>query len=112
MSLPIWPDALPSPLRTAYLAQRQDIRARRSVNGPPSYRRRFSSGARLVSLAIEVPRSGKAVFDQFYDLITHDGTLPFMMPDPATDGRALLTERGDPILSGNGDPILLSAIWL
>lgn len=112
MSIPVWPDTLPDPLRAGYLAQRQDIRVRRASNGPPGYRRRFSSGAELVTLAIEVTRSGKAVFDQFYDLDTRFGTLPFKMPDPATDGRQLLTESGVPLLTDTGEPILLSASWL
>lgn len=112
MSVPTWPESLPDPLRAGYLAQRQDIRVRRSANGPPGYGRRFSSGARLVTLAIEVTRSGKAVFDGFYDLDTRFGTLPFRMPDPATDGRNLLTDAGAPILTGTGEPLLVSASWL
>ncbi|APE43659.1 hypothetical protein BOO69_09705 [Sulfitobacter alexandrii] len=112
MTLPLWPAALPDPLRAAYLSQRQDIRLRRAANGPPSFRRRYSSNAELVTLGIEVTRTGKALFDQFYDLDTRQGTLPFKMPDPATDGRPLLTEGGLPLLTETGAPILVSASWL
>ena len=91
MTLPAWPSELPRPSRASWSAQLQDPRARRSAeNGPPGYRRRFSSAARLVTMEIEVSRNGKAVFDTFHADLAY-GSLPFTMPDPTTDGWPLLS---------------------
>ncbi len=54
----------------------------------------------------------KAVFDEFYDTVTKDGTLPFRMPDPSTDGQFLLDTDVSPILTETGARILLAAQWL
>lgn len=113
MSVALWPDALPNPSRDDYQAQRQDPRLRRSGGGVPGYRRRFSSTSRVVQLAlVDVPRSLKAVFDNFYELTVSDGALPFLMPDPVTDGWPLLDPEGLPVLDGADLPLLLSAQWL
>ena len=66
----------------------------------------------MVSLSIEVSRARKAIFDAFYDDTTKQGSLPFRMPDPTTDGTFLLNEDFSPILTSDGDPILMSAEWL
>ena len=112
MSLAAWPADLPKPLRAPYAQERQDTRLRKAAGGPPGYRRRFSSAARMVSLGIEVSRARKAIFDVFYDEITRQGSLPFWMPDPTTDGIFLLNEGFAPILTSNGAPMLLAAQWL
>lgn len=112
MSVAVWPDTLPCPMREGYEASRQDPRQRRAASGPPGYRRRFSSAARLVRLTLEVSRAQKAVFDNFQRNDTRDGTLPFYMPDPTTDGWPMLTGDGTPVLTGAGAPVLLSARWL
>jgi hypothetical protein len=113
MTLPVWPASLPKPNRQGYQAQQQDPRLRKSGDaGPPGYRRRWSSVSKSVSLVIDVPRSEKAVFDQFYNVATSHGGKPFWMPDPVTDGWPMLTGGGIPILASDGSPILLAASWL
>ena len=113
MSVAIWPAELPKPSRDGYEAQRFDARARRSGGPVPGYRRRFSSAPRLVNLSIiDVPRALKEVFDNFYSLTTVDGVLPFLMPDPVTDGWPLLGADGRRILQGDQTSVLMSAQWL
>lgn len=85
---------------------------RRAELGPPGYRRRFSSVAKLVTLSIVIGRDKKAIFDQFFDERTAGGTLPFYMPDPTTDGWPLLSSDGLPLLTGSGVPLLLASRWL
>ncbi|MBP1852681.1 hypothetical protein [Rhizobium halophytocola] len=75
-------------------------------------RRRFSSVSKPVSLSIFVDRNGKAIFDNFYDDTTAGGSRPFLMPDPTTDGWALLASDGGPLLAGDGTPLLIAGEWL
>ncbi len=112
MSVPVWPVELVCFERSSYQAQRANSRLAKQGNGPTGYRRRFSSVPRLVSYSIDVPRSLKAAFDNFYELTTGDGALPFWMPDPVTDGWPMLTSDGQPILDIDGAPILLSKMDL
>jgi len=113
MSVAEWPADLPKPQRSGYQAQFQDPRKGRSAEaGPPGWDRRYSGVARMVSLSIDVTRSQKAVFDNFFEDVALHGSLPFWMPDPVTDGWALLTSDGVPLLDQDGAPILLSARWL
>ncbi|WP_226779505.1 hypothetical protein [Oceaniglobus trochenteri] len=109
--IPVWPSDLPHPARGTWQAQVIDTRVRRTAGGVPGYRRRFSARTRAVSLSILVPRSGKAVFDRFFEMVG-DGTLPFWMPDPTTDGWPLLSDAGTPLLTADGTPLLLGARWL
>jgi len=113
MTLPQWPPELPRPNRAGYQRQTDDPRLARSADaGPPSYRRRWSSVSRSVALVIDLGRSQKAVFDAFHDEVTVMGSMPFLMPDPTTDGWPVLTSDGVPILAGDGAPLLLAAQWL
>jgi len=113
MSIAIWPESLPRPMRNGFQSQTLDPRKSKSAEtGPPGYRRRFSSVARDYSMTIDVPRSEKAVFDNFYQTETKFGSKPFWMPDPTTDGWPLLTAAGEPLLIDTGAPLLLSARWL
>lgn len=113
MTVVLWPSELPKPSRDGYQLQREDSRLRRSAGGARGYRRRFSSSGKLVQLQlIDLPRSLKAVFDNFYEQATKDGVLPFLMPDPATDGWPLLSPTGEHVLNGDGTPLLLGAQWL
>lgn len=108
-----WPTDLPRPQRSGYQGQVQDPRIRRrSEAGPPGYRRRFSSVARIVTLAIDVSRDEKSVFDRFHQVETAMGSLPFIMPDPTLDGWSLLDTDANPLLTPDGDPLLVSAPWL
>lgn len=113
MTIPTWPASLPKPERKPWSRSPFEARIKRQPEaGPPGYRRRFSSVAESVALSIVVSRAGKAVFDQFYEETTAFGGTPFYMPDPTTDGWALLDGAGNPMLTEGGQPILLSAIWL
>ena len=113
MTLPSWPTVLPRPERSGYESRLEDPRLRRATgSGPPGYRRRWSSVARTVRMTIEVPRADRSVFDLFFEDTTAMGSLPFLMPDPTTDGWAALTGGGVPILTEDGSPILLAAQWV
>lgn len=108
-----WPTDLPPIQRDSWQLTRQDPRRRRQAEtGPPSYRRRFSSAAKLVTMSMVLTRSQKAVFDNFYDVDCRSGVRLFRMPDPSTDGWKLLHETGVPLLNENGVPFLLSRSWL
>ena len=111
--IPVWPSELPRPERGPYQGQRQDPRERRRTEtGPRGHRRRFSSFARIHSLTIDVTRNQKAIFDRFFDQDTAAGSLPFLMPDPLTDGWPLLAPSGEPLHTPDDQPILISAFWL
>lgn len=108
-----WPSEFPPPERDSWQMTRQDARRRRqSETGPPSFRRRFSSAARLVSMSLVLSRAQRSIFDNFYEHDCVDGTRMFRMPDPATDGWAMLDENYTPLLDETGRPLLLSARWL
>lgn len=113
MSYPVWPETLRRIERDSWQAQRQDARLRRQSDaGPQTYRRRFSSAARLVALSVIVTRDEKAIFDRFFEQDCQDGTSLFWMPDPTTDGWAALTTGGQRITMPDGTPILMSRRWL
>lgn len=108
-----WPETLPRPERGTWQLTPQDARRRRqSEAGPPSYRRRFSGVARMVTLSVMLSRDQRQVFDRFFHQDCAEGTHLFWMPDPATDGWPLLTGDGQPLLTDTGDPILLGGQWL
>lgn len=107
-----WPETLPRPERASW--QSQPMEARRKTQpdaGPPRYRRRFTSVPRLVSLSLILGRQQRAEFDLFWQA-TAEGADLFRMPDPTTDGWALLDEEGRPLLVTEGVPLLLSGRWL
>lgn len=113
MTYPVWPETLPRPERSSWQASRQDARLkRRSDAGPSSYRRRFSSASRPVSLSVILDRDQKAIFDNFYVEEIAEGAGLFWMPDPTTDGWPLLTDEGSALLTDDGVPILLGETWL
>ncbi|QND45197.1 hypothetical protein HB780_05425 (plasmid) [Rhizobium lusitanum] len=113
MTIPTWPTTLPRPDRDSWQKSPQDARLKRQNDaGPPSYRRRYSSVAQAVTLSIMVDRDGKAVFDKFRETTTSEGSLPFYMPDPTTDGWGLFTADGQPLLTNDDQPLLLAAQWL
>lgn len=109
----IWPDTLPPPERDTWQVQPQDARRKRQSDaGPPAYRRRFSSVARMVQLSVLLSRDEKAVFDGFFHDDCKEGALLFQMPDPTTDGWPVLSTEGDALLADAVTPLLLSATWL
>ena len=113
MTHPTWPPELPKPERNTWQSTPQEARLkRRSDAGPVSYRRRFSSASRTVSLSIVVNRNGKELFDRFYQRDTKGGSLLFWMPDPTTQGWSLGTSDGVPLLTSSGAPILMARRWL
>lgn len=109
----VWPSDLPRPSREDFQKTWADPRIKKRADaGPSGYRRRFSSVPKLVSMSIEVNRAGKDLFEQFFEETTSFGSLPFEMPDPTTQGWALTTNDGVPILDDNGRPVLRSGTWL
>lgn len=113
MTIPVYPTSLPPPLKEGYQVARGDGRVVvRQDAGPPNIRRRYSAVPKLVTFRTRLTRSQLAVFDTFYDVETKQGTLPFTMPDPGTDGYPLQDENGAPLLDEEDNPIILSSTWL
>ncbi|MET1410699.1 hypothetical protein ABVF61_00425 [Roseibium sp. HPY-6] len=111
--IPVWPAELPKPQRSSFQKQLQDPRIKkRAETGPPGYKRRFSSVSTLVSLSIKINREQLAVFETFHEVDTQMGALPFLMPDPITDGWPLLAPDGNALLAPDDEPILIAAHWL
>jgi hypothetical protein len=108
-----WPSELPRPERNTWSSQRQDGRRKRQGDtGPAGSGRRFSSVATTVNMSVLLARDQKAVFDNFYVDDCAEGSRLFRMPDPTTDGWALLDSDGNPLLMSDGTPLLLAKIWL
>jgi len=108
-----WPTDLPLPERDTWQKRPQEARRKsQSDAGPPSYRRRFTSVPRLVSLSVLLNRDQRAVFEHFFQHDCAEGARLFRMPDPTTDGRDLLSSDGFDLLAGAGAQLLLGAIWL
>ena len=113
MSYPTWPKDLVQFERSGWQAHNQDARRRRQTDaGPPGYRRRFSSVARIVTLSLVTDRNGKAIFDRFFEERCAYGAGLFWMPDPATAGWELLSSAGAAMLDGIDRPLLLAERWL
>ncbi|BBE74366.1 hypothetical protein [Oharaeibacter diazotrophicus] len=113
MTIPVYPDDLPRPLRDGYGRVFPDGRARAQQDaGPPRSVRRFSSAAQRVSLVTTLTRDQGARLLRFWVEDTAGGSLPFLMPDPTAHGWPLLTAAGTPLLTEAGAPILLGAWWL
>jgi len=108
-----WPSDLPRPERSTWQLTPQDARRKtQSEAGPPRYRRRFSSAAKMVTLSVILSRNGKAIFDRFFHEDCAEGAHLFYMPDPTTEGWPLLAANGSPLLTSGGAPILLGGRWL
>lgn len=108
-----WPSDLPRPERSTWQLTPQDARRKtQSEAGPPRYRRRFSSAAKMVTLSVILSRNGKAIFDRFFHEDCAEGAHLFYMPDPTTEGWPLLAANGSPLLTSDGAPILLGGRWL
>lgn len=113
MSIATWPTVLPRPERQTYGMKPDDPRLKRTgESGPPAYRRMVSSVAERTSLSLSVDRSDRQVFWDFYNEDCGHGTKAFIMPDPITDGWAMLTGSGVPLLASDGTPLLLSRLLL
>lgn len=110
-----WPHLLPRPERPTWQLQPQDARRKRQSDaGPPDYRRRFSSVARMVSLSLVLTHNERAVFDRFFHQTCRQGTIRFWMPDPSNEEWELTTHAGVPLLADDAplDPLTLSERWL
>ena len=108
-----WPPSLPHPERETWQQQPQESRRKRQSDaGPPGYRRRFSSVARMVTLSVVLTHGQRAVFDKFYLEICKHGTIRFWMPDPSTDGWPLTTEAGVQLTTETGEPLTRAERWL
>lgn len=113
MSLVWYPPELPRPERAPFQMARGDGRTRRAEDaGPVNVRRRFSAVANTVAFSTVLTRAQLARFDRFYDQEIKQGTAPFLMPAPDTDGLPLLADDGTPLLTDEGLPILISETWL
>ncbi|MFK4060313.1 hypothetical protein [Brucella anthropi] len=108
-----WPSQLPRPERSSWQMTPQDARRKRQGDaGPPGFRRRFSSAARMVSLSVVLDRNGKAVFDNFFHDACAEGAHLFYMPDPTTEEWPLFATDPLPLLTTDGVPLLLAGLWL
>lgn len=110
-----WPASLPRPERPSWNLTPQELRRKRQSDaGPPGYRRRFSSVARMVTMSVILTHDQRAIFDQFFAETCKYGAIRFWMPDPSTDGWPLTTETGDPLLvnASTKVPLELSERWL
>ncbi len=114
MAVPSWPGELPQRvLVDGYSEKQRDGRLfSRTQSGPGKVRRRYSSAVLQVSASLVVTYAQKSRFERFWEEETAGGSLPFIMPDQTHDGLALLDEEGNPILTGAGVPILITANWL
>lgn len=113
MALPWYPTTLPAPLRQGAQLARGDGRVPgREDAGPRSTRRRFSAVVDTFSMTTVLYRHELATFDRFYNEDIVKGALPFLMPDPFTDGWPLLTDEGIPLLTDEGVPLLMAETWL
>jgi hypothetical protein len=101
------------PERNTWQSQPQEARiTRHAETGPQSFRRRFSSVSRTVTLSVVLDRSQRAVFDRFFHDDCAEGTRLFWMSDPTTDSWAMLGSEGQRLLDTQGQPLLLGAKWL
>lgn len=108
-----WPPELERPERNSWNARWMDPRSRRSGQaGPPRFGRRFSAVPKLVSLSVVCSRAQKGIFDRFFKADTRFGSRLFWMPDPTSDGWALLDEDFAQLLDQDGRPLLMAAQWL
>lgn len=113
MSVAEWPSTLPAPERRTWQKMPMDARLkRRNDSGAPGYRLRFSGVPQLINMSILVKRQGKAVFDEFFEVTTRCGSLPFWMPDWTTEGWPMTDTDGNPLFDGEGNPLLMSGRWL
>ena len=109
----IWPTELPRPLVDGYGSRPTDSRLQKqSEIGPAGYRRRGRQSVQR-TLVLEVSRDRLARFWRFHDEEVSEGSLPFWMPDPVFDGVVLSDgEDGEPLLTDEGQPIVISAVVL
>ena len=113
MTIATWPEELPKPERSTWSAQPQEARLRRqSDTGTGGSRLRFSNVAKAVTLSVLLDADQRSIFDGFFEHDTKKGTRPFRMPDPTTDGWALRASDGSLLLTSDGQPILMAAVWL
>lgn len=113
MSLPVFPATLRGPLREGFSRTYGDARRVFSPeSGPLVPRPRMSLVAEPVFLVLDVNRADLAFFETFWLLDTRKGSLPFLMPDPMTDGWYLLDADGESILLADSSPILIAKTWL
>lgn len=102
-----WPSSMPKPLRDGFSQVFLDTRLRRNADfGPPSYRSRFSRLLHATSMTFEVDRDTLEEFRVFYTEDLRMGSLPFIMPDPLTDGWPLTDTDGDGLLLPDGSELL------
>lgn len=113
MAIPAYPSELPPPLRPDYQQTNGEGRAIfRNDAGPVSLRRRFAAVMDQIPFATNLERWQLGVFDNFYYETTKNGTLPFTIAEPLTDGFPMLDENLDYLLDENGDYLLFTETML
>lgn len=109
----VWPSTMPRPRREGYSEQRLDARRSKGGDtGPPGWDRRWSSVAQKVAMVLDIPRAVLGEFERFWIDDLSEGSLPFWMPAPTSDGWPLLSPAGTPMLLPDGRPLLVSRQWL
>ncbi len=114
MTVPVWPSSLPSSMnREGFAHQRGDGRLRSQTDvGPGKTRRRFTAVARPLVGTMWMTRVQLQRFDDWWDVDTKGGSLPFMFPATGKHGFPMRSDDGSLLLSGDGRPLLISAWWL
>ena len=113
MTLPSWPIELLEPISDGWRQQRGESRRRGGGDqGPPRMRRGVSKAADAVQMTFVCTHDERARFDRFYDEDTDEGALPFLIPDFATDGDALMTGEGSLLTDENDNPLLIASTWV
>lgn len=87
-----WPPSLPVNFQiSGYQRTVADGRIRSSVDsGVPKVRRRTTASAGLISGSMVFSSAQKVTFEDFFEVTTLGGTLPFNMPDQENGGTHLV----------------------
>lgn len=113
MTIPVYPSELPAPLRSDYAETAGDGRAIfRNDAGPVSLRRRFAATMDVIPVTTRLYRWQLELLDNFYLQDTKQGSLPFTMPAPLTDGFPIMDENLDYLLDENGEQLLFTETML
>jgi hypothetical protein len=114
MATPVWPTELPQRfLASGYSEKLRDGRLFvRTSTGPGKARRRYSSAVIPASGTIYLTHAQKGRFERFWYEDTDGGVKAFILPDQTRDGIDVYTASSLPILTGSGDPLIITSNWL
>lgn len=110
----LWPETLPQrALAEGYSEGFRDGRLQTAPEaGPPKMRRRVSSVGKPVMVSLKVDVEQLTRLEDFWDIDTQGGVLPFWFPDQTRGGVQLFTESGVALETDIGAPFLNAAWWL